>query len=110
MSFIQLLEDTSLFNDGISVQQVSNLRNAMLADGKVESPEADYLFILKAKFSGQANVPEWATFFVEAMRLYLSHEDNSLNESRYNWLNQKIANSPQQDEIDVQLLNALAQK
>ena len=110
MSFIQLLEDTSLFNDGISAQQVSSLRNAMLADGKVENAEADYLFVLKAKFSGQANVPEWATFFVEAIMLYLSNEDNSLKESRYNWVSQKIANSPQQDEIDVQLLNALTQK
>ena len=108
MSFIQLLEDTTLFTGGISAQQVANLRNAMLTDGKIDSPEADYLFILKEKFSGKENDPEWAIFWVEALLLFLQNEDNSLNPTRLTYVKNRISANGI-DEMEQAFLNSLPQ-
>lgn len=107
MAFFTSLQDTSLLSGGISAQQVVNMRDAMLADGKIQDSEAEFLFTLKENFKGRDNTPEWSTFWVEAMLLFLHNEDNSINDTRLAWLKGRIV-SDGTDELEQQLLNSLA--
>lgn len=103
MSLLTTLQDTSMLSGGISAAQVANMRDAMLADGKISDSEAEFLFTLKDSFKGRDNAPEWATFWVEAMWSYLHDGGNILKQVRLTWLKSRIS-AATTDEMEQQLL------
>lgn len=80
--------------DGIvDTDEVTALRENILADGVVDRAEADQLFDLNDVVSGNSNSPEYDALFVSAISDHvLSDEEspNAIDEDEASWLMDKI--------------------
>lgn len=100
----ELLAD--IISDGIvDSNEVSQIRERIFADGKIDREEADFLFDINDATEG--NEPSWKDLFIEAISQYLLDDPNSpgeIDEAEADWLIGKIEKDDQYDDTEKALL------
>ena len=89
---------------------LEELKKELLADGVIDTEEADFLFELNDAVSGKENAPEWTAFFTQAICDFLLKDEVSLGEidsDEEAWLIAKLNNDGQVDEAEKTLLRAI---
>ncbi|MDR3109804.1 MAG: TerB family tellurite resistance protein [Planctomycetaceae bacterium] len=104
----------SILADGvIDDAEVTQLRNRLYADSKIDKDEADALFEINEGVKGKKNSDAWTTLFADAICDFLLKDEISpgiVDDSEGAWLIQKLEGDGEIDENEKALLNALKTK
>ena len=103
-----------LIADGvIDAAEVIELEKVLLADGKIDTEEAEFLFELNNAVSGKANHASWEALFIKTISSYLLEDENSTGEidaDEAEWLYNKVKGDGQIDSVERNLLLNLKNK
>jgi uncharacterized tellurite resistance protein B-like protein len=105
------LKNNILADGKIDVEEVSAIQDVLFADGKIDQEEADFLFELNNAVSGNSNDPSWQSLFVEAIAGFLLNDATTPNEidiTEAEWLLEKLQGDGQIDATEKALLARLA--
>lgn len=110
MKTLEQLKNELLADGKIDAEEVKELKDALYADGVIDKDEAEFLFELNDAVSGKDNAPEWKEFFKQAIADFLLKDENSPGEidpEEAAWLKAKIAADGQVDDAEKELLVTL---
>ncbi len=104
----------SILADGkIDKDEVILIKDAIYADGKIDKDEADFLFELNDAVSGKDNDSSWEICFVDAITSYLLDDEQSqgfIDGSESNWLVERIDKDGTLDSVEKSLIINLKNK
>lgn len=103
-----------IVSDGrLSVDNVDLLRERLLDEEGMTREKADFLFKLKDTVNKEYWIPEFKTFFVDAITIFLLDDDSSpgeIDDSEAKWLRAKIQTKGYLDKLDMLLLDSIRKK
>lgn len=110
---------SAILEDGVvDLEEVQMLRRVIYGAGgaggaEVDRAEAELIFELNDATSGNENVSEWKTFFVEAISKHVLEDEfspNEIDDEEGDWLISKIEGDGQLDDNEKSLLSVINQK
>ncbi len=104
------LKNSILADGKIDEHEVNLLRELVYEDGKIDKEEAEFLFELNDAVSGNDNHDSWTELFVSAISDFLLKDENSpgvVDENEANWLLEKIQNDNSFDGTELALIQNL---
>ena len=110
---------SAILEDGVvDLEEVQMLRRVIYGAGgaggaEVDRAEAELIFELNDATSGNENVSEWKTFFVEAISKHVLEDEfspNEIDDEEGDWLVSKIEGDGQLDDNEKSLLSVIKQK
>jgi uncharacterized membrane protein YebE (DUF533 family) len=100
--------------DGVvDAAEVKKIRERVFADGKIDREEADFLFSINNKVSGQKNDPGWKALFIEALSKHVLEDEKSpgeIDDDEASYLVSKIQADGVVDDVELSLLAEIMAK
>ena len=104
----------AIIADGVvDASEVAKLRERLFADGKIDHEEAELLFEINDKVSGQDNDSGWQQLFVDAICDHVLNDDDSpgaVDDREATWLLERVQRDEQVDEVERALLKEIGRR
>ena len=107
------LKNNILADGKIDADEATQLRTVLFADGQIDQDEADFLFELNNAVSSNVNHESWTQLFIEAITGHLLNDENSPNkidDLEAEWLLEKLQGDGQIDSTEKALLKEILDK
>ena len=107
------LKNNILADGKIDADEATQLRTVLFVDGQIDEEEADFLFELNNAVSSNANHESWTQLFVEAITGHLLNDENSPNQiddSEAEWLLEKLQGDGKIDAAEKALLKEISNR
>lgn len=110
MKSLDQLRKEVLADGIIDAAEVLEIKTQIYSDGKIDQEEADFLFDLNDKVSGNQNHSSWKELFIQAISDFVLEDDGSpgeLDDQEIKYLKNKIEGDGQIDRVELALLDHL---
>ena len=110
---LEALERAVVADGMVDAQEVTKIRWRLLADGRIDREEADFLFAVNRKTTGEANDASWRDLFVEALTMHVLEDDVSpgrVDDDEAAWLIRNVESDGQIDDCGRALLASIKVK
>ena len=104
---LRALEKKVVADGIVDAEEVAKIRERLYADNVIDREEADFLFAVNDRVSGNANDPGWKGLFVDALTAHVLEDEVSpgeVDDDETDYLISKIEADGKVDDVELALL------